>query len=284
MRSRYSHSITPSLVNRAASASIASSSAATRSASCGVEGVRRHRRSVVRSEVLPEVGCTGELRHGDRATLGLDAGDAIAEQRTYVLLVAPQRRRLRAGRRRRAERLHGREQLTDEPLRRPAEQPHRPTGTDDADELVGALLVMRSEHHADAGEDRVERAVGERQRLGVGLAPVDLDTALRGRATPGVEELRGEVGGDDVRASLRSGDGDVARARCDIEDELAGVDVAGLDERGAEAPDEVVGQGRVVTGGPHRAVLRLECAVGLGAGDGGGGHVSFPSGWCTTRR
>ena len=53
------------------------------------------------------------------------------------------------------------------------EQPDRPTGAHGAHELVGRDLVVRREHHADAGHDGVELAVVEGQRLGVGHLPGD---------------------------------------------------------------------------------------------------------------
>ena len=124
----------------------------------------------------------GDLEHValQRAEL-----DALAEQLAQVLLAAPQRRRLRAGRRRRGERPHRPEQRADHALGRPAQQPDRAARAADAHELVGDVLVVRREHRADRGHDDVERLVLERQLLGVGLHPLELEPlglrAARGR-------------------------------------------------------------------------------------------------------
>ena len=111
-----------------------------------------------------------------------DVGHPVAEQLAHVRLVAPQRRRLRTGRRRRRVGLHGREHPADEALRRPAEQADPATGAYDAHQLVGGVLVPRREHHADARDRRVELAVVVRQRLGVVGAPVQVEAlGLGGR-------------------------------------------------------------------------------------------------------
>ena len=83
----------------------------------------------------------------------------------------PERSRGGPGWRRRRVRLHGGEQLPDEALRRPAQDADRAARPADADELVGGLLVVRGEHHADGGDDHVEVAVAVRERLGIGGLP-----------------------------------------------------------------------------------------------------------------
>ena len=111
-----------------------------------------------------------------------------------------------------------------------------PPGPADPDQLVGGLLVVRREHHADAGQHGVELAVVERQGLGVGLPPVEVDAALGGGRAPGVEQLGGQVAGDDVGAGQRGRDGGVAGAGSDVEHALARAAMpAGLDQDAVRA-------------------------------------------------
>ena len=111
-------------------------------------------------------------------------------------------------------------------------RPMVPPGRHDADQLVGARLVVRGEHDADAGQHGVERAVVERERLGVGLPPVERDPGGLGVPATRLEQLGGEVAGDDAGTGLRRRDGDVAGARRDVEDAVPGPD-AGWPRRGA---------------------------------------------------
>src|SRR3712207_7778467 len=48
----------------------------------------------------------------------------------------------------------------------------------DPDQLVGGLLVVRREHHADTGQDGVEGAVGVGEGLGVADLPAQPDPGL----------------------------------------------------------------------------------------------------------
>ena len=77
-----------------------------------------------------------------------------------------------AGRRRQvfAERL---EQLADEAVRRPVGEADLAAGLADAQQLGRGLVLVGREHHAEGRDDGVERAVGERQRLGIGLPEFD---------------------------------------------------------------------------------------------------------------
>jgi len=47
--------------------------------------------------------------------------------------------------------------------------------------------VVGGEHHADRGDDDIEAGVLERQILGVGLGPLELNALGRGAGAPGVE-------------------------------------------------------------------------------------------------
>ena len=126
------------------------------------------------------------LERGDLEHVALQRAEhhPVAEQLRQVLLAAPQRRRLGAGRRRGRERLHGPEQRAEHALGRPAQQADRASGPADAHELVGGRLVVRREHHADRRHDDVEGRGLERQVLGVGRDPLDVEPFGRRRGRP----------------------------------------------------------------------------------------------------
>ena len=70
----------------------------------------------------------------------------------------------------------------------------RAAGAADADQLVGRGLVVRREHHADRGHHDVEGLVLERQVLGVGGHPVELERLRPARALrAGLQQLGREV-------------------------------------------------------------------------------------------
>jgi hypothetical protein len=72
-----------------------------------------------------------------------------------------------------------------------------------------------------------------------------------------LEVLGREVRGHDRRTGFGRADGHVARARRDVEDALAGVDAARLNEHGPDLPDEFGGEALVVAETPGRAGGRL---------------------------
>ena len=92
-------------------------------------------------------------------------------------------------------------------------------------QLVGGDLVVRREHHADAGDDRVEGRVVEGQRLGVGLLQVIAQVARR-CARPDVEQRRREVAGDHLGPGSGGRERGVAAAGRDVEDAVPGRDAA----------------------------------------------------------
>ena len=61
----------------------------------------------------------------------------------------------------------------------------------------------------------------EGQVLGVGLRPLQLDARGRGAGAPGLEQLRGQVAGDDRGAGFGGRDRGVAGPGGDVEDALA---------------------------------------------------------------
>ena len=197
--------------------------------------------------------------------------------------MAPQRRRLSAGRGRWCVGLHRREHLPDEPFGRPADEADRAPGAADADEVVRDRLMVRREHHADTGEDGIELTVVARQGLGIRHDPLDVESLGLGEAMPLVEQFGCQVCCDDVGAGAGRGDRDVAGPRRDVVDALSCTDVGGIDEDRAERGDDLGRNGGVVAECPHRTVLGLEgCVVG-GRGGGGWSRVAHGSPlrwWC----
>ena len=122
--------------------------------------------------------------------------------------------------------------------------------------------MVRGEHHSDAGQHAVEGAVLERQRLGVGDLPRDVEPAQLREPTPRVEELRREVARGGARSRGGRGQGGVARSGGDVEHPVTDADTRRVDERGTEAGDHLARDGRVVAERPHRAVPSLERCVG----------------------
>jgi hypothetical protein len=180
-----------------------------------------------------------------------------------MVFAPPQRGGLRTRWRRRGKRLHGGEHLADETFRRPAEQPDGASRFADAQELVGCGLVVGCEHHAEAGDHRIELVVAKRQGLRVPLLPFQLNAAVRCLVAAGVEQLRSEVTGDDFRAHHCGGDGRVPGARGDVQDPMARIDAAGLNEDCSQLGEQFTCERRVVPRCPHGAVLLLERPVRL---------------------
>ena len=164
----------------------------------------------------------------------------------------------------------GPEDAADEALGRPAREREPATGSGDADELPGRLVVVGAEHHADRGEHDVERLVAVRQRLRVGLGELDDEVLGHGPAAGDLEQLLHVVDAGRDRGPAGSGEGDVAGAGRDVEDVLAGCDAGMLDEvlgnRHGQGGDLVV-----VAAAPHLLLLVAKLGVVGGGGDGHGG-------------
>ena len=144
------------------------------------------------------------------------------EQRPDVLLAAPQRRRRGVVRQRRQIAAHDPEELADEAVGRPVDQPDPPVRAADAGQLARGDLVPRRELHAEHRQHDVERRVGERQRLGVTLHPLDVDTGEPGAPPRRVEQLGREIDANDVGTRASRTDRHVAGAGRDVEDLLPG--------------------------------------------------------------
>ena len=114
----------------------------------------------------------------------------------------------------------------------------------------------------DAGRRDVERAVGVRQGLGVPLVPRDVEPLGPGVRARRGEQLGRQVGCRDLRPHARRRERDGAGAGRDVEQPVAGGDLARLDEHVAQRRDDVGGDRRVVAQRPHGAVLLLDLRGG----------------------
>ena len=252
------------------------------SAIVGDRLVDRDRGAVDGLEVLAELFRRREVRHRQFPRLGLQRLDAVTEEGPYVLLAPPQRRRLGAGRRRRRVRLHGREHLTDEPGRCPGDQADGAAGPADPDEFVGRRLMVRCEHHPDAGQHGVELRVRIGQGFGVPGLPGQLHPGFGGQSLPGRQQFGRQVGGCDLGAGLRRWDGDVPRSGRDVEHPVARADPSRRHQGRTQFGDHVGHHGRIVAERPHGGVPLLQRAVLLaqvGGLVGLCGHAEAPPRW-----
>ena len=85
-----------------------------------------------------------------------------------------------------------------------------PPGRQTRTQFVGGRLMVRCEHHPDAGQHGVELRVGIGQGLGVPGLPGQLHPGFGGDLLPGRQQLGRQVGGGHLGAGLRRRDGDVA--------------------------------------------------------------------------
>jgi hypothetical protein len=193
----------------------------------------------------------------------VERGHALAEQRAHMVLVAPQDGRHRTGRSRLRVAPEELKELRGDPVGCEVDHADRAPGPAHPQQLVGHRLVVGSEHGAHRRGDDVEFPVAERQRLRVGLDPLELEPAGTGLAAACVEARGRQVGRDHVRSCLCRADGDVARAGGDVEHPLAGRHAARCDQLTPEAPDGRGGEPVVVAERPHRAVGGLERVAGV---------------------
>ena len=172
-------------------------------------------------------------------------------------------------------------ELVAEPRRLAAERDPA-ARAQDAVELREGLVEVREVVEDGVAEDEVERAVLERQRLGVAGARVDLEPEARGVALQHVDHPRRDVGAR--RAADLAGEQEVQRevagARPDLERVAERPGAAGedlpelahdlLEPAGAEvdAPLGVVARGRVVVVARVDVADRLRCGRGRHGGGG----------------
>ena len=127
-----------------------------------------------------------------------------------------------------------REERSPRPVRREVGHDDRPARPAHAKELVRDCSMVRREDRAEARRHDVERGGSERERLRVGLDPLDLDTPGVCLSSAGCEVLGGHVRCDNVGPRLGRADRDVARSRRNVEHAVAGRDAGRLDQHGPE--------------------------------------------------
>jgi hypothetical protein len=87
-----------------------------------------------------------------------------------------------------------------------------PAGPADSHKLSRGPCVVGREHRAERRDDAGKARIVERQLLGVGLDPLDLDARLGRPATRVLEKLRRHIRADHLGPTLRRRDRDVAAA------------------------------------------------------------------------
>ena len=136
-------------------------------------------------------------------------------------------------------------------------------------QLGGCDVRLRREHHAECRQHDVERRVGEREDLGVGRTELDGEALGVGAGACAVEELGDVVRRGDHGAASGGGQGGVAIASGDVDDEFAGSDIDGLTEQLAGELQRCADR-RVVAGRPGVVLAGFD--GGDIEGGRGGGH------------
>ena len=140
-------------------------------------------------------------------------------------------------------------------LGRPADQADPAARFAHPNHLAGGELMERREHHADRRHHHIEFVVPERQFVGVGLTPFEVDATLSGRRPTAFQQLRAQVAGDDAGSGLCGGNRGVSGACGHVEHSIARSYAGGLHQHRAQGRDEIGGEFRVVAGRPHGAVF-----------------------------
>ena len=100
--------------------------------------------------------------------------------------------------------------------------PILPPGFADAEHLGRRLVLVRREHDAKGRDHRIEAAVGERQRLGVGFPELDVQPLGHGAFAAAFEQRRYVIGRGHLAPPARRRQCRVAVAGRDIEHLAAG--------------------------------------------------------------
>jgi hypothetical protein len=140
---------------------------------CLVDADNRPERLLVQVDVV--LRARGSL--GVRALAHLQRLNAVAEQFPQVFLGSPEKGRQRSRGRRRRVRRDDAEDLRCQADRGEARHADRSAGPAYADEFVRDLVVVGSEDRPEGRRDDIELVLAERQRLRVGLNPLDGDPA-----------------------------------------------------------------------------------------------------------
>ena len=111
------------------------------------------------------------------------------EQLGHPRTGSPQRRRPRASRRRHvlADRL---EQLPNEAVGGPIGEADLAAALADPDQFGAGTVLVGREHHAEAGDDDIEAAIGERQSFGIRLTELYAEPVGQRALTGPIEQGR----------------------------------------------------------------------------------------------
>jgi len=198
----------------------------------------------------------------------IDRRGARPEHLADARLGAPERGRLHAGRRRHlpADRL---EHLADEAFRRPVGEADLAAGLADTQKLGRGPVLVGREHHAEGRDHGVERAVGEGERLGVGLLELDAPAFGVGARPAALKQRRDIVGRDDVAPAPRGRERGVAVAGGAVQPLLARAQVERLAKILADDLQRRADDG-VIAGRPGALLAGLQGGEIGGRGGGGG--------------
>jgi hypothetical protein len=116
---------------------------------------------------------------------------------------------------------------------------------------------MGREHHPEGRDHRVEGAVGERQRFGVGFLERDRKPVGGGTGAAALEQCRYVIGRHDIAPASRRGEAHIAVAGGDVEYFLTGAKIKRLAQFFADDLQGRADDG-VVAGRPGRLLPGLE--------------------------
>ena len=116
------------------------------------------------------------------------------------------------------------------PSGRPVRETYLSAGFADAQEFGRGSVLIGREHHAEGRDDDVERAIGERQRLGVGLLEFDGQAFGRCARATALQQTRNIIRRNDVAPAMRGGQTDIPVAGGHVEELLSRPNVEGLAE------------------------------------------------------
>ncbi len=206
---------------------------------CGSSsGPRHHQRAEARGHQLERLVGRGKDLLGD-LVLELELDTGAREQVLAVLAGPPGGRGNKTLGLRRHVPGDGLKEGSDLALRTPAAEAEAAARAQHPGRLSRSHLVTRREHDPEGRQHDIEALVVERQRLGVRLDPFNLDPGRLRIRPPRDEQLRGQIGRDDVGAAQSSGNRGVARASGDVEYPLARLHVDALDQRPADRQDQL---------------------------------------------
>ncbi len=222
--------------------------------------VGRDGRPVGRLEEVAEVSAPSAKRSTRSiCRSATHVADPVTEELAHVGLVAPQRGRLHAGRRRRDVRLHRGEHPADEPGRRPADaarscRPGRVTRTSSSalSWWCGANITPTHDITTSKASSAKGSASASPSRHST-VTPARSACSRPDSSSSGVRSLATTVAPRCAAGTAALPEpAATSSTRCPAET------ATGVHEHRSQRRDHLVGHGRVVAGRPHRPVLRLE--------------------------